>query len=137
MRLTVLGTGTARPVADSAASGILIEAGSSAVLFDIGSGVASKLEASIGAAGLTGLVIGHFHADHWIDVAPLRYRFPWGEPAPLPLPVFMPRLCTNCSARKGWGLRSSPSKRRRSLMARSRFASTPAATPPAPTGRRS
>jgi ribonuclease BN (tRNA processing enzyme) len=90
MRLTVLGTGTARPVADSAASGILIEAGSSAVLFDIGSGIASKLEANIGAARLTGLVIGHFHADHWIDIAPLRYRFPWGEPAPTPLPVFMP-----------------------------------------------
>jgi ribonuclease BN (tRNA processing enzyme) len=91
MRVTVLGTGTARPVADSAASGVLIESGDTAVLFDIGSGIASRLEAAFGpATNLSGLVIGHFHADHWIDVAPLRYRFPWGEPANPRLPVYMP-----------------------------------------------
>jgi ribonuclease BN (tRNA processing enzyme) len=90
MRLTVLGTGTARPVADTPASGILVQTGSTNVLFDIGSGVASKLESLIGAAGLHGLVVGHYHADHWIDIAPLRYRFPWGEPPPVPLPVYLP-----------------------------------------------
>ncbi len=90
MRLTVLGTGTARPVADSAASGILVESDRTAVLFDIGSGIASRLEGTIGAARLDGLVVGHMHADHWIDIAPLRYRFPWGERAPRPLPVFLP-----------------------------------------------
>ena len=90
MRLTVLGTGTARPVAETAASGILVQTATTAVLFDIGSGIASRLEASIGAAGLDGLVVGHMHADHWIDIAPLRYRFPWGEPSPKPLPVHLP-----------------------------------------------
>jgi ribonuclease BN (tRNA processing enzyme) len=91
MRLTVLGTGTARPVADSAASGVLVESGDTAVLFDIGSGIASRLEAAFGpATNLSGLVVGHYHADHWIDLAPLRYRFPWGEPAPAPLPVYLP-----------------------------------------------
>jgi ribonuclease BN (tRNA processing enzyme) len=90
MRLTVLGTGTARPVADTAASGVLVQAAETAVLFDIGSGIAARLEASIGAAKLSGLVVGHFQADHWIDLAPLRYRFPWGEPAPKPLPVYLP-----------------------------------------------
>jgi ribonuclease BN (tRNA processing enzyme) len=90
MRLTFLGTGTARPVADTPASGILFETGAAAVLFDIGSGIASRLEGSVGAAGLAGLVVGHYHADHWIDIAPLRYRFPWGEPALAPLPVHLP-----------------------------------------------
>ena len=91
MRLTVLGTGTARPVADTAASGLLLEANDTAVLFDIGSGIASKLEAyGCGAAGLAGVVIGHLHADHWVDLAPLRYRFPWGETAARPLPVRLP-----------------------------------------------
>ena len=90
MRLTVLGTGTARPVAETAASGILIQTDTTAVLFDIGSGIASRLEAYVGAAGLDGLVVGHMHADHWIDIAPLRYRFPWGERAPRPLPVYLP-----------------------------------------------
>ena len=90
MRLTVLGTGTARPVAETAASGILVQTATTAVLFDIGSGIASRLEASIGAAALDGLVVGHMHADHWIDLAPLRYRFPWGERSPTPLSVHLP-----------------------------------------------
>lgn len=90
MRLTVLGTGTARPVAGTGASGILVQTSTTAVLFDIGSGIASRLEAYVGAAGLDGLVVGHMHADHWIDIAPLRYRFPWGERAPRPLPVYLP-----------------------------------------------
>jgi ribonuclease BN (tRNA processing enzyme) len=90
MRLTVLGTGTARPVGDTPASGILVEAEDTAVLFDIGSGVASKLEAVLGAANLSGLVVGHYHADHWIDLAPLRYRFPWGERSARPVPLYFP-----------------------------------------------
>jgi ribonuclease BN (tRNA processing enzyme) len=91
MRLTVLGTGTARPVGDSAASGVLVETDGTAVLFDIGSGIASRLEAAFGpATNLSGLVVGHYHADHWIDLAPLRYRFPWAGPVPNPLPVYLP-----------------------------------------------
>jgi len=90
MRLTVLGTGTARPVPDTPASGVLVQTATTAVLFDIGSGVASRLEAVLGSANLHGLVVGHYHADHWIDIAPLRYRFPWGEPPEHPLPVYLP-----------------------------------------------
>ena len=90
MRLTILGTGTARPVGDSPQSGVLVEAGETRVLFDIGSGVASAVEARMNAADLSGLFVGHFHADHWIDIGPLRYRFPWGEPAQRPLPVYLP-----------------------------------------------
>lgn len=90
MRLTILGTGSARPVGDSAQSGMLVEADGTTVLFDVGSGIASQVEGRVGAAQLAALFVGHFHADHWIDIGPLRYRFPWGEPAPKPLPVFLP-----------------------------------------------
>ena len=90
MRLTILGTGTARPVGDTPQSGILVEAGDTTVLFDIGSGIASQVEQRMNAADLSALFVGHFHADHWIDIGPLRYRFPWGEPAPRPLPLFIP-----------------------------------------------
>ena len=56
------------------------------------SGAAShrRSRREVGATNLAGLFVGHFHADHWIDIGPLRYRFPWGEPAPRPLPVFLP-----------------------------------------------
>jgi ribonuclease BN (tRNA processing enzyme) len=90
MRLTILGTGSARPIGDSAQSGVLVEAGDTTVLFDVGSGVASQVEARLGATNLAGLFVGHFHADHWIDIGPMRYRFPWAEPAPRRLPVFLP-----------------------------------------------
>lgn len=90
MRLTILGTGSARPVGDSAQSGILVQSGDTSILFDVGSGIAAQLEARVGATNLSGLFIGHFHADHWIDIGPLRYRFPWAEDAPRKLPVFLP-----------------------------------------------
>jgi ribonuclease BN (tRNA processing enzyme) len=90
MRLTILGTGSARPVGDSAQSGMLVEAEGTFVLFDVGSGIAAQVEAHVGANHLSALFVGHFHADHWIDIGPLRYRFPWGEPAPRPLPVYLP-----------------------------------------------
>lgn len=90
MRLTILGTGTARPVGDSPQSGVLVEAGDAIVLFDIGSGIASQVEKRLSAADLSALFVGHFHADHWIDIGPLRYRFPWGEPALRPLPLYLP-----------------------------------------------
>lgn len=90
MRLTVLGTGTARPVPDTPASGVLVQTETTNVLFDIGSGVASKLEHVLPATSLSGLVVGHYHADHWVDIAPLRYRFPWGVPPEHQLPVYLP-----------------------------------------------
>jgi ribonuclease BN (tRNA processing enzyme) len=90
MRLTILGTGSARPVGDSAQSGILVQSGDTSILFDIGSGIAAEVEARVGATNLAALFIGHFHADHWIDIGPMRYRFPWAEDAPRKLPVFLP-----------------------------------------------
>lgn len=90
MRLTILGTGSARPVGDSPQSGVLVQSGETSLLFDIGSGIASEVEKRVGATNLAGLFVGHFHADHWIDIGPLRYRFPWAEPAPRKLPLFVP-----------------------------------------------
>jgi ribonuclease BN (tRNA processing enzyme) len=90
MRLTILGTGSARPVGDSAQSGILVEADGTIALFDVGAGIASQVQGRLGAEKLNALFVGHFHADHWIDIGPLRYRFPWAEPAPKQLPVYLP-----------------------------------------------
>jgi ribonuclease BN (tRNA processing enzyme) len=30
------------------------------------------------------------HADHYLDIVGLRYLYPWGEPAELPLPMYLP-----------------------------------------------
>jgi ribonuclease BN (tRNA processing enzyme) len=90
LRLTVLGTGTARPAADSAASGLLVQSGPTSVLFDCGSGIAARLEATLGTSALSGIVVGHLHADHWVDLAPLRYCYPWGVRSEPRVPLFLP-----------------------------------------------
>ena len=77
MRLTVIGCGPAAPQADTPASGLLLESGSTAILLDCGYGVIGRLRAVADPVGLTGVVIGHLHADHALDLAALRYLHPW------------------------------------------------------------
>ena len=86
MRLTVIGCGPAAPQADTPASGLLVESGPTAVLLDCGYGVVGRLRAVADPLGLSGVVIGHLHADHALDLAALRYLHPWpggaaGRPA--------------------------------------------------------
>ena len=46
--------------------------------------------ASRDPADLTAVIIGHMHADHFLDLVALRYLFPWAEAAARPLPVYLP-----------------------------------------------
>ena len=90
LRLTVLGCSSAAPHPAWPAAGFLVEWGETAVLFDVGQGVIRRLERVLDPTALAAVVIGHMHADHFLDLAGLRYLFPWGEPSPRPLPVHLP-----------------------------------------------
>lgn len=90
MRLTVLGCGPAAPQPDTPASGLLVESDSTAILLDCGQGVAARLVGRMDPAALSAVVIGHMHADHFIDLAGLRYAFPWGDRSEKRLPVYLP-----------------------------------------------
>lgn len=90
LRLTVLGCSTAAPHPDSPAAGYLVEWGATAVLLDAGQGVIRNLQRVMDPHDLTAIVVGHMHADHYLDVVGLRYLYPWGEPAKTPLPVHLP-----------------------------------------------
>lgn len=86
MRLTVIGSGPAAPQPDTPASGHLVRSDGTAVLLDCGYGVVGRLRTTIDPRSLTGVVIGHLHADHFLDLAALRYLHPWdgaqdGRPA--------------------------------------------------------
>jgi ribonuclease BN (tRNA processing enzyme) len=86
VRLTVIGSGPAAPQPDSPASGHLVQADGTAVLLDCGYGVVGRLRSTMDPRSLTGVVIGHLHADHFLDLAALRYLHPWdgardGRPA--------------------------------------------------------
>ena len=90
LRLTVLGCSTAVPDPASPAAGYLLEWGRTAVLLDVGQGVVRRLENVLDPRDLAGVVVGHMHADHYLDLAGLRYVYPWGEPASVLLPVHLP-----------------------------------------------
>jgi ribonuclease BN (tRNA processing enzyme) len=90
LRLTVLGCSTAAPHEITAAAGFLVQWGATNLLLDIGQGVVRKMQTVFDPKDLTAIVIGHMHADHFLDLVGLRYLYPWGEPAPQPLPVHLP-----------------------------------------------
>ena len=90
LRLTVLGCSTAAPHPTTPTAGYLVEWGTTALLLDVGQGVIRALQRVLDPHDLSAIVIGHMHADHYLDVVGLRYLFPWGEPSPEPLPIHLP-----------------------------------------------
>jgi ribonuclease BN (tRNA processing enzyme) len=90
LRLTVLGCSTAAPDPATPTAGFLVEWGGTAILLDVGQGVIRNLQKVLDPHDLAAIVIGHMHADHYLDVVGLRYLYPWGEPARDPLPIHLP-----------------------------------------------
>lgn len=90
MRLTVIGSGPARPQPDTPASGILVETAGAAILLDCGPGVIRRLSRTHDPRRLSAVVVGHLHADHYLDLAHLRYLFPWAGEDTAPLRVLLP-----------------------------------------------
>lgn len=87
MRLHLLGVSGPYPASGGATSGYLLEAGSSLLQFDFGSGVLSRLTALCPPEELTALFLSHWHFDHTTDLLPLIYRL---EALGRVLPVYAP-----------------------------------------------
>ena len=110
LRLTVLGCSTATPHPAWPASGYLLEWGGTRLLLDAGQGVVRRLQRIAEPTDLSAVVIGHMHADHYLDLVALRYLFPWGQAASDRLPVYVPpggharmdALATAISEREGF-----------------------------------
>ena len=73
MRLTILGSGAACAGAGGNSSGYLVEDKGVSVLLDCGHGVASSLLALTQPAEIDHIFVSHMHADHFIDLLPLRF----------------------------------------------------------------
>lgn len=88
MRLTTVGTGTAAPSPTRVQSGHLLEAGSTRLLMDCGSGVAHRL-ASLGLRwqDITHVALTHFHADHISDLPTLLFAWRYGDLPPRSAPL--------------------------------------------------
>ena len=90
MRLTVVGSGTSQPQPETPASGLLVETESTAILIDCGQGIIRELMATRDPRELDAIVIGHMHADHYIDLISLRYLLPWEGVAGAHIPLLLP-----------------------------------------------
>lgn len=110
LRLTVLGCSTAAPHPATPAAGFLVEWGTTALLLDVGQGVIRQLQRVLDPQALAGVIVGHMHADHYLDLVGLRYLYPWAERAPNPLALHLPpggrarldALATAVSERSGF-----------------------------------
>lgn len=90
MRLTVVGSGTSQPQPETPASGLLVETDETAILVDCGQGIIRQLMGIRDPRELDAIVIGHMHADHYIDLVSLRYLLPWEGVASARIPVLLP-----------------------------------------------
>jgi len=78
LRVTVLGSSSSIPRPGRACSGYLVEGGGQAVIADLGSGALANLHRVRSAESVTAVVISHMHADHFIDLIPMRYALKYG-----------------------------------------------------------
>ena len=91
LRLTVLGCSTAAPHPATPTAGFLVEWGSTAILLDCGQGVIRNLQKVLDPHDLAAIVIGHMHADHYLDIVGPALSVPVGRAVrPMPLPIHLP-----------------------------------------------
>jgi len=90
MRVTIVGSGTSAPQPETPASGILVETASTGILIDCGQGVIRGMMPIRDPRELDAIVVGHLHADHYIDVVSLRYLLPWAGFTGRRLPILLP-----------------------------------------------
>lgn len=92
MRLTVLGSAAAwsesrcRP-----SSSYLVEDGESALVLDLGQGALSSLFEHRDPSSVTAIAVSHMHADHHVDLVPLRNLLRFGYPEPRSIGLLAPR----------------------------------------------
>lgn len=90
LRLKVLGCSTAVPHPATPSAGYLVEWESTALLLDVGQGVVRRLQRVLDPRDLAAIIVGHMHADHYLDLVGLRYLYPWADHADACLPVYLP-----------------------------------------------
>jgi ribonuclease BN (tRNA processing enzyme) len=68
MKISLLGTGTSLPDPERVQSGVLVEAGETTLLLDVGSGVLQRMtQSGVDLTSINHVFISHFHIDHCSD----------------------------------------------------------------------
>jgi ribonuclease BN (tRNA processing enzyme) len=104
-QVTVLGASPAWANPGGACSGHLVSHRGDHVLLDCGFGILSRLRERLPLDQLRAIVISHLHADHFMDLVPLRYGLKYGKLRTDPrLPLFVPPDAAKFFARLGAAL---------------------------------
>jgi ribonuclease BN (tRNA processing enzyme) len=86
-----VGSSSAIPRPDRACSSYLVDDGETPIVLDLGTGSFANLRRYVDYDRLGGVVISHMHADHFIDLIPLRYALRYGSHRRAgKLPVYLP-----------------------------------------------
>ena len=90
-RLTIAGSSSSIPRPERACSSYLVDDGETPIVMDLGTGAFANLRRYADYDRLGAVVISHMHADHFIDVIPLRYALKYGPRRRAgKLPVYLP-----------------------------------------------
>ncbi|MBV8642290.1 MAG: MBL fold metallo-hydrolase [Candidatus Eremiobacteraeota bacterium] len=90
-RLTVAGSSSSIPRPDRACSSYLVDDGETPIVLDLGTGALANLRRHVDYDRIAAVVISHMHADHFIDLVPLRYALRYGpRRRKQKLPVHLP-----------------------------------------------
>jgi len=89
-RLYIAGSSSAVPRPGRANSGYLLQSHECNIAIDFGSGVLSRMREVLEPTQLDAIVISHMHADHFLDLVPLRYALRYEMQRAEPLPVYLP-----------------------------------------------
>ncbi len=73
-----MGSSSSIPRPDRACSSYLVEDDETSLVLDLGSGAFANLRRHVDYNRLDAIVISHMHADHFIDLIPLRYALCYG-----------------------------------------------------------
>lgn len=86
-----MGSSCSIPRPGRACSSYLLEGANRAVLADLGSGAFANLRRYREPESLDAIVISHMHADHFIDVVPMRYALKYGDRSnDRRVPIYLP-----------------------------------------------
>lgn len=78
MRVRVVGSSSSVPRPGRACSCQMVRTREAKIVIDFGSGALSNLREAIDYPDLDAIVITHMHADHFLDLIPLRYGLKYG-----------------------------------------------------------
>lgn len=91
LRLFVVGSSPATPRPGGACSSYLVRGGGAALLLDIGSGAFARLREAFDFTALEGVLVSHMHADHFLDIVPLRQGLKYEcAPRAQRMPLWLP-----------------------------------------------